>query len=769
MVNGINFNPAALAAINNSSSAGALAERSISRLSSGNQIIKAKYDVAGLAVGTILKTNISTLRAALTNASQAQSLLGVADGALDNIGQILQRQKALSSQATSGSLTDQARGYLNDEFQNLSLEIDRISKNVNFNGISLLDGSLYNTSSLKNSTSYSSNSVSTTINFATAVAAGQTIQLFSSDTTAPQGVSRDFTTGGFIATPFTSKAAASQAAYPGNLVEFDGTTQATAAQNFLNMVNNLMSYTGDDQPTLRAKGIVAQFNWSISGSTVTMTANSAGQYMNMSDIVTPSTAGTLKINGIANTASQTIALSSTGIAGIDGDLHSGGFPSLQSGTATAYSNDYRSPGIDATTIAQGQVADPLIASLTPTASYTTGINLSGISNNPDFIGRLPNFVAEYVSDNSVNLKLSVGGVDYIANGVNTLPANSNSAVNEMVTFYSVSNDANYGTFTLQFANGQGTAVTDKASLATYTERLNTAFNRVDVFQRRPISSYDAAGTVFPVGSQYSTTANGSLAGSKFWMINNDFSSINLEAIEVTAPLTPVGEASISLRINGETFVSGYEYDGSTMTTPFTTLSSTGGVNGDGKYGFVSQTNPGKMLIMQYASSIDYPVTSISNAEGLQRSLAIAFGFNTGTTNNGLSFQVGTSSTDVIEVQIQGAETKDLFVDSITSAYVELSVDTKEKATVAQKILDTAIQTISTIRAQVGSFQSRLDFATSSINSSIENLESARSLFLDADISAESTSLAQSSLKLQAGIAMLAQANQRTGLYLKLLG
>ena len=73
--------------------------------------------MAGLSVGTILSTTISTLKTAQTSTSQAQSMLAIADGGLKNVGDILQRQKALAVQANTGSLSDNERGFLNQEFQ----------------------------------------------------------------------------------------------------------------------------------------------------------------------------------------------------------------------------------------------------------------------------------------------------------------------------------------------------------------------------------------------------------------------------------------------------------------------------------------------------------------------------------------------------------------------------------------------------------------------------------------------------------------------------
>ena len=95
-IQSINSNMAAFSAQGNIGRASDNASASINRLSSGNRINKASDDVAGLAVGTSLRTTVTTLRAALDNAAQGSSLLQVADGALSQVTDILQRQKAIS-------------------------------------------------------------------------------------------------------------------------------------------------------------------------------------------------------------------------------------------------------------------------------------------------------------------------------------------------------------------------------------------------------------------------------------------------------------------------------------------------------------------------------------------------------------------------------------------------------------------------------------------------------------------------------------------------
>lgn len=141
-LNSINTNLAAYSAQTNIGKASNSASASIARLSSGNRITKASDDVAALSIGTSLRTGVTTLKTALLNASQGSSLLAVADGALSQISEILQRQKAIAVQAGSGSLGATERGYLDQEFQNLAKEIDRIAGSTNFNGVKLINGGM---------------------------------------------------------------------------------------------------------------------------------------------------------------------------------------------------------------------------------------------------------------------------------------------------------------------------------------------------------------------------------------------------------------------------------------------------------------------------------------------------------------------------------------------------------------------------------------------------------------------------------------------------
>ncbi len=134
---------------------------------------------------------------------------------------------------------------------------------------------------------------------------------------------------------------------------------------------------------------------------------------------------------------------------------------------------------------------------------------------------------------------------------------------------------------------------------------------------------------------------------------------------------------------------------------------------------------------------------------------------------GLTFQVGTTSSDSIDVQIQGTKGRDLYLDE-NNNFKDITIDTQTNANDANTILELGMNRVISTSATVGSLQSRFDFAAANINSSIQNQDAARSTFLDTDISAESTMFAQAQVRLQASISTLAQANQIQQSLLKLI-
>jgi len=111
------------------------------QLSTGRKINSAADNAAGLAISTRMTTQIKGLDAAIRNANDAVSMINTAEGALDEITNMLQRMRELAVQAGTGTTDSSDRSYLNQEFTALRSEIDRIADNTQWNGRNILDGS----------------------------------------------------------------------------------------------------------------------------------------------------------------------------------------------------------------------------------------------------------------------------------------------------------------------------------------------------------------------------------------------------------------------------------------------------------------------------------------------------------------------------------------------------------------------------------------------------------------------------------------------------
>ncbi len=123
-------------------------------------------------------------------------------------------------------------------------------------------------------------------------------------------------------------------------------------------------------------------------------------------------------------------------------------------------------------------------------------------------------------------------------------------------------------------------------------------------------------------------------------------------------------------------------------------------------------------------------------------------------NSDYSFKIGsgTASYDNISVTVNGVSTTAL---GLTATDITSSAN----ADLASEAISNAIDTLNTARANVGAAQNRLEFASANLATSIENQESARSSLLDLDIASEMTQFTSKQILVQAGVSMLAQANQ----------
>jgi len=138
----INTNISSVQALRSLSKVNTDQKKAIGRLASGQRINNAADDAAGLAISEKLKAEIRGALQAKRNAQDGISMIQVAEGGMDEISNILIRLRELSVQSASDTLGQRERKFADYEFQELSKEVDRIAKSTQFNGFSLLDGSV---------------------------------------------------------------------------------------------------------------------------------------------------------------------------------------------------------------------------------------------------------------------------------------------------------------------------------------------------------------------------------------------------------------------------------------------------------------------------------------------------------------------------------------------------------------------------------------------------------------------------------------------------
>ena len=114
--------------------------KTLQHLSTGSRINSAAEDSAGLSISEHLRGQVRSLQQANRNANDGVSMIQVAEGGLNEVGNILIRLRELTIQSASDTIGDKERGYINQEFQSLKSEIDRIAQATNFSGTPLLNG-----------------------------------------------------------------------------------------------------------------------------------------------------------------------------------------------------------------------------------------------------------------------------------------------------------------------------------------------------------------------------------------------------------------------------------------------------------------------------------------------------------------------------------------------------------------------------------------------------------------------------------------------------
>jgi flagellin len=674
---------------------------SSARLSSGNRIVQASDDVAALSIGTSLKSSVTTLRQALTNASQGTSLLQVADGALGQVVDLLQRQKALTVNAGSGSLSDTDRSYLDLEFQALANEINRLASSTNFSGLNLLDGSLSGSKAIGSNVA---NGTGTAASTPTANAADSVLTitggLANNDQITINGVVVNFTT-----------------AAPGSAAAVGRVTIGAA-------------------PTETAANLTAFLNRSTDARLAGLT------------FTTTNTAGVIRANYAGGLQNGAYVVAAAEVTDANGAITIGTAANrtIAAGTATD------GLSVDKTK-AVGEVTGTILVNGGNAAAVAgQAINTRAIEDNSSFIGKfggptLGKITGSFTgtADTATFQVETASGITY-----STGAQDITNAAAVTLTFTGADNTGAGagGSFTLTIRGGATIAFTSQAQLDTVVNQINDSLSGVTITQNRDVTSFQQGQVVNVGGVQV-----GTLQGASANFNSGDFSDVKIEQIKITAPGAGNVDAVLEAVVGGQTYRS-FAGIGNQIGT--NTAISLQNLSDPTKSLTIVTGNTG--IPSSATTALD--LSTQANADAVAKSLQDAFGL-TGAGAK-LSFQVGNRATDTLGVQITSISTTEIYNGATPL------VNTLANAASAGSVIDAALVKVTSARASVGALQSRFNFASANIQTSLQNQDAARGVLLDTDVAAESTAYATYQVQLQAGISVLAQANQLNQATLQLL-
>jgi len=718
-ISSINSNLAALSAQSNIGVATDSVRNNVQALSSGNRIVNASTDVAALSIGSALQSQVSILTTALTISSQGASLLQVADGGLAQIQGILQRMQTIATSAQAGSLSDVQRGFLDQEFQALTTQVDQLAGSTNFNGVSLLNGGISGANPLE----VNSNQVYTAAQNATGAAVS----------TAPVS-SFSFTsytnpTGNIAYTNPANGASVNthiDASYQGSLS--GGTVQAVLDSGNdrynITYVLNGVSYTGTLATEAGKTDVTAT-------TTLALTASSTATH----GVINLTLDTAIGATGDTTDESSTVAAQIQKVLA-GRESHAGTASVAVSGLTTSggvsAASFYNVPGqVDTTFVGDlsGGTFNIATSGLTPTtaaAIYTVSYNLNGST----YTGQISNDI------------LTAGGGLSLSNGKGIIQLSLTAGSSSSTTL----------------VTNLTTAFSGATANAIHTIRITDA---TDPVTNQTVKNSSIAANATNGSNNTAGTLLAGFTGANVALQSSQFDGSALPTISGFSAATSGGTlSSLSVTINGTV------YSTKTVSTSSpTAISSTqfGGAtagiltfyqNGD-------TSNANTLTLTLTSSVLSADATNVGTQQGVNN-FVDALNKVFGGVGGGIQFQVGSNSSDVINITLSSATTDTLF------GHVTQNVLTSNAATTAGSAVQTAINTVTALRAGVGASEERFTFAQAAIQSAVQNQNSAKSNLLDTDVAAASTSFATSQVQLQAGIAVLAQANQLQQNLLKLI-
>ena len=788
----INYNLASSSAQRGLASSQDLYSRMASRLSTGLRINQAADDTAGMAVSEKLKNQVRGLNQAQRNAQDSVSMLQTAEGALTETHGILARIRELAVQSANDTLTASDRANLQAEADQLVAEVDRIASSTQFNGITLLNKnssvSLHN-SGLGLTFQIGANSGNTlgvtlsavrsqdlgdvqTLNAAHAVTGGaKTIDVGSAtavnynatvDTAFDVRDAINAANGNITASVKGGKLRLESSAAVGTVFASDGGNLQSTLFGSNATVNTVASSTSLEDLGVSASG------------TMTITATSG------------TITGATTLTNLGINSGDTLVLGLSKAAGTGG----------AAGTMTLADIGVTSGGTLTIAIADAGVSPTETRSIAVT--YQTSDTLSALASRIDIAVTEAAALTASGNTGTDTLAVIVGGS--AGSGAITLTGNTTAYSGGTLTINAGTiltdlADSNSGSgsliskLNLTTITGATTGTTSASSAtvntATFTESVAyTVGSETDLtaFAAGLQTAIQGAGAIGTSTAFDVTSATAVINGSNQLAIDVSPSSNGVTIATITgsgtnalrtlfglgaAPASATATSAMNVAAQTETATVSYTTSDtlSTIATKIATAVTGIGQVGTsliaGNAGAAASFNAGTSMID--ITGVDTDTTLTFSSGALRTALNLAAP-DTATAS-------GTTSSSAAIVQnayrlSSNALTGVTSISSSSSGSIDISTQTAASAAIST--LDSAINQVSTARANIGAIENRLDSTSRSLAVASENTAAANSRIADADIAQSMSEMVRAQILQQAGISVLAQANQAPSLVLQLL-
>ena len=734
------------------------------QLSTGKRINSSKDDAAGLAIAARMTQNIQGLKQAVRNAGDAISMIQTAEGATQEITVMLQRMSELAVQASNSTYSDEQRGYLNQEFQQLKQEIVRISDTHEWNGFPILNGK-----------------------------AGIPVGSPKVDTVTRVGVAANELGKSLKDGDLSIQTDKGSFPIPASLSSSDPKSSALAFSS-----NKAGS----------AIAIAAAINSRIGDTGVNATANAAVVTATKTRVGTTSIQTDLYVNGekvsLSLSAGQTSSErrqyvmesinAGTAVHGVTAGDGGGGGLTLKTVDGRNLSVWYDNTTLEGMDFGLGM----------DTATPSTPVGVSGITGSSAVSAGSAETSAITFKALTAGQKITLNGLTFTSTGSSTKEqvagafSNLRSGMTGVAATAANPISAALGTFSGTFfegfttgsnlaANGTATEVvtatatgkgnvgnitssgpvlsviqgaTDSKEVATATFNDLAAseavtFGGLTFTASAPITGTEIArlfSSLTPTTTPLPTSTKGTMSGS----LASGFTTGANDGANISATSTANGDVATDLTVSST-------YSPSILVTQGNTVAASTA------YGTVTLSSNNPFIIKPGANAT--PVGSSPAADPTYSNFT-SLGFESGTINakniGRLSFQVGPAANQLINIDMADFGPNGDITGPITSQLAPTNLLSMQSANDVIMNVNKSLDRIAETRATMGAVMNRLEHVIDNLTNVVMNSEASRSQIEDADYAQASTELARTQIMQQAATAVLAQANTSQQTVLKLL-